>query len=468
MVVLCAALAGGQALAEPVRRSHPSERAVRPSSLSAAQLLRLWEGKQNSGGEDVRALARLFPNEMLGIAQGALDLERGGAGEDEIRRYVTQARIDLKRANLRLLLLAPDAKIKSYIDKQAQEFDRLAATNVAACAARAKGGGRSSAAASSTVLALMEVDLMAAGRATPVTHPDPTTADFAALQEAAHARGLTDADLGAVFAADADQRPMAELCREGVALAHALSDLPTESAVRIETGIMSGSSGRPVVRQTPEQRITALWKNDILGQALLRLGALQPEDTREIIDAMVEREKAGDLAGLPGAFEGALSAIVRRNMDTIAAAPDDRLAAVAVAAEQVLRITNSADPHCGLDQPPVEPAPSQERNIAVLTLKRTVVEALIAGLEAKAAGNGAPPRSVSKSDTQLLRQRLQSLSGDDFAAAQGLLKGTAKSLPWADRCRSHVVFLSTINSLQPAARSDFVADYIRGLYPPAS
>jgi hypothetical protein len=199
---------------------------------------------------------------------------------------------------------------------------------------------------------------------------------------------------------------------------------------------------------------------------LLRLGALQPEDTRQIIDAMVEREKAGDLAGLPTAFDRALSAVFARNMDAFAAAPDDRLAAVAVAAEQVLRIVNTVDPHCGLDQPPVPPVETRELGAAALTLKRAVVEALIAGLQAQAAGSAAPPRTVSRSDTLLLRDRLQAFSGDDLAAAQGLIQGTPKSLPLADRCRSHVVYLSAINSLPTAARSNFILDYLRRLYPP--
>jgi hypothetical protein len=413
-------------------------------------------------------LTRMYPNEMLRIAQTAIDKYRAGAPAAQVGQYVTEQRQALMLDNLWLASVAPDDRISAYIDVRVSVIGALAKEDSAACAAAWRGGAsppQQRLAAQISQLTIGQLQLMEAGRATPARHDDPTNGDIAAFMDAVKAHGLNDAEAGTLLTGDFGGRSAADQCRIGLAMAQALQSLSPIQRVRLEASFLRTAGKRPT-HVAPEERIRAEWSKDpVLGAAMMRLAADMPDDANHLIAAMVDREKAGDFSGESDAFDQGLKDIFSRNLDAITGASDERLAAIGVVLHDLMAAYNAADPHCGLDPTPTH-ADSPDMDDAAVRLKRAVIVAMLDGRQAKAAGAPMLARAVTQPDAKLMVTRLRAFSGDDVAAANGLLHGDVKSLPVADRCRSHVVNMTAINSLPPGARSDYVADFLQRMYPP--
>lgn len=433
---------------------------------TASQVLQLWERKSPFGAEII-ALHRVFPNEMLTIAQTVINKARAGESAAAIEAYASKARQDLLVDNAWFIALAPDDRLKTFVDGQATLLATLEKSDADACVAVALGGHRRGArAAAAEAVAVDEIGLLEAGRATPVRRPLPTPEDISALSAGMKRLGATDGEAGMVMLGSFAGRTPAEVCHAHVVMTQALAALPVATAARIEAAYLTPpdtTAAHNAATQTPEQRIIQTWAHDeILGDAMARLVAEMPDEMNPLIAAMAGRLAAGDPAGEDDVFTDGFRRLIAAHMDAVEGGSIAPLYAFGEAETAYVKALQAQDPRCGFGDPPA-PVASAAVDAANKRALKALAEALLAAHANEASGTPLLRRTVTAADRQMLTARLRVIVGEG-PILQALLDGKTKSLPPQDRCAANLAMLQAMTSSPEPAMGDLLADYLRRSY----
>lgn len=443
------------------RARRAPERPTRVVTLTAPQVLKIWESKP--GAVEVKALDRLFPNEMLHIAERAIAEVRSGVSESELAVHMGEARRQLIIDNIWMASLAPDDLLKAYIVRQRVIISRLQQTDTAACVAAAAGGRSPSHDPEIAELAAAQISLIEAGRLHPVKHAQPTAEDVTALVASAKGHGLGANEASVLLTGDLRGLTPVERCRLAFGLAQGLEDLPDDQAGRLIASMLNGAAVGAQGATDADHVVAETWRKDtIIGPTMARFETAMPAEYNAMFAAMTERMKAGDYAGEQEAFRTGLGALLRQNMTAVAAAPEDKVRAVLQAVIAFYAERRSGDPTCGFDK--AHPTPfSDAADADNRRVVRELIEVVLAGRQALAAGVKPASKEITAADWRDLIA-LMKKQPNGAPLAEAVDRGESKNLSFADQCSTRLLMLRTMENLPAATEWAFAVDYIKVTY----
>jgi hypothetical protein len=179
----------GPALSDAAKRVRLS----RPAAFEAEMM------SDPDAGELFKTIKVTNPDELRAFVQTGANKMREGASTEEMRAYTRQFMISILREQPRQISLAPHDDLVAAVTAQSQMFEKVRATDVAACAKMAATGSGEGAPASLKpailAAAMTRLRVAAAGRDHPQAGPVKVTADDGrALVALMRKDGLSEGD----------------------------------------------------------------------------------------------------------------------------------------------------------------------------------------------------------------------------------------------------------------------------------